>query len=510
MSPSDHAPREQHVHAPREQVEELRTVLEAHHPLIAIETIEEDRVIALLQATSEDLGIPLVTWLPHRGIITSDEDRVGVHGTDDPARALAFIDDANRESIYHLRGFEKYLDDPIVIARMKDIYRKLSRHRGAIVIAAPEITFTSDVEPLFTHIELQQPTAEEYREFMSAVLREVRQRHAVSMELSREDMSALLDQVKGLTFFEVRRILTKLLVEGGRLARADFVKIVDGKQRIIERTGVLEYFPHDHTMAHVAGLSRFKEWIRKRGAAFRDPERAAQFGLTPPRGALLLGVQGCGKSLSAKAVAGEWGMPLVRLDPSNLYQRYVGETEKSLKRALRTAETMAPIVLWIDELEKAFGTSGESDGGVSRRVLGTFLAWLQEKTARVFVLATANDVTNVPPELMRKGRFDEIFFIDLPDRTAREGVLAVHLLRRGRDPSQYDLAGLARASEGFSGAELEQVIVAALFDAFSDNVELTDGHIQDELERTIPLSVTMSERVGALRSWAHERAVLAD
>jgi SpoVK/Ycf46/Vps4 family AAA+-type ATPase len=271
---------------------------------------------------------------------------------------------------------------------------------------------------------------------------------------------------------------------------------------------VLEYFPHEHQMGDIAGLNELKEWLRKRQAAFEDPRRAKEYGLTPPKGLLLIGVQGCGKSLCAKAVASEWKLPLIRLDPSNLYNRYVGESEKNLRRAIRLAEAMAPVVLWIDEIEKSLSQE-DADGGPAQRIFGTFLAWLQDKKENVFVIATANDISKLPPELLRKGRFDEIFFVDLPDGDARRRILEIHLRRRKRDPSKFDLVRLVELTQGFSGAEIEQAVVSALYTAFSREEELDTEAIAEEIQLTKPLSVTMAERIEGLRAWASDRAVFA-
>jgi SpoVK/Ycf46/Vps4 family AAA+-type ATPase len=241
-----------------------------------------------------------------------------------------------------------------------------------------------------------------------------------------------------------------------------------------------------------------------------DPQRATQFGLTFPRGVLLIGVPGCGKSLCAKAVAMEWQLPLLRLDPSTLYNKYIGETEKNFKRAMDTAERIAPVVLWIDELEKAFAAGGSEDGGVSQRVLGTFLSWMQERTGDVFVVATANDVSRLPPEFLRKGRFDEIFFVDLPTAESRRAILEIHLKKRGKTPGAFDLDQVVSVTEQFSGAELEQVVVAALYTVFAAKQELSTEALLAEVRATRPLALTMGEKVSALREWARERTVTAN
>jgi SpoVK/Ycf46/Vps4 family AAA+-type ATPase len=309
---------------------------------------------------------------------------------------------------------------------------------------------------------------------------------------------------------EIKKLMTHAMVAGGSLDRTIFERVIEAKRAIVERTGVLEYFPTEERLEDVAGLDALKRWLAQRSVAFTHPAQANAFGLTPPRGILLLGVQGCGKSLCAKAVARAWKLPLLRFDPSRIFNKYVGQTEKNLSQAMHVAERMAPVALWIDEIEKAFSQDEGEGGGVSARLLGSFLSWMQERKECVFVVGTANDVTRLPPELLRKGRFDEIFFVDLPDREARRAIVGIHLSRRKRAPSSFDLDAIAGASEGFSGAEIEQAIVSALYDCFSRQVELTSEAVLAEMARTRPLSVTMAERVAALRSWARERAVPAD
>src|SRR5690606_7113150 len=272
---------------------------------------------------------------------------------------------------------------------------------------------------------------------------------------------------------------------------------------------LLEYYPVEESMAEVADLAGLKDWLAKRRAILAHPERAAKFGLAFPNGVLLIGVPGCGKSLCAKAVSMEWGLPLLRLDTAALYNKYIGETEKSFKRAMSVAERVGPVVLGIDEIEKAFAASGEEDGGVSQRVLGSFLSWLQDRKGDVFIVATANDVTRLPPEFLRKGRFDEIFFVDLPDAESRAAIFRIHLQKRAQDPARFDVAALAAAAEGFSGAEIEQAVVSALYTAFSAGTPLTMQLVLEELARTRPLSETMAERIAALRAWARDRTVSA-
>jgi SpoVK/Ycf46/Vps4 family AAA+-type ATPase len=336
------------------------------------------------------------------------------------------------------------------------------------------------------------------------------EREFVDVDLSREEMAGLLRSLSGLTLLEAEKILTKAMIEDHRLTAEDIGHVIEAKRVVVEREGLLEYYPVEQTLADIADLATLKSWLSKRKNVVAHPVSAGEFGLTFPRGVLLLGVPGCGKSLSAKAVAREWGLPLLKFDTSNLYNKYIGESEKNFKRAIRAAERMAPVVLWIDELEKAFAVGGTDDGGVSQRILGSFLSWMQDRKGEVFIVATANDIERLPPEFLRKGRFDEIFFVDLPDGATRREIFRLHLEARSQDPSRFDLDTLAAATNGFSGSEIEEVVVSGLYTAFSDGTSLTTASLGEAVKGTVPLSVTMGERVDALRRWARGRTVPAN
>lgn len=491
-----------------DQLRELEILVRSHHPLLTVDTVEDDRVHVLLRHTAERLDLPFFTWTQVTGLCRELPEPGQTPESGPPQKALAFIERSNLEAIFHLQGLGPYLHEPPVIARLKSIHNKYFQHRGAIVLSGQGVDFPPELKHLFTPLELEVPTPQVYHAFLKAVLQDLAQRVKVKIELSSADVSKMLATLHGLTFLEIQKIITQAVIEDGVLGRHDIDRILEAKREIIERSGVLEYFPHEGDMGDVAGLGELKAWLRKRQTAFEDPARAKEYGLTPPKGLLLIGVQGCGKSLCAKAVAAEWKLPLIRLDPSNLYNRYVGESEKNLKRAIRLAEAMAPVVLWIDEIEKSL-SQDDADGGPGQRIFGTFLAWLQDKKENVFVIATANDISKLPPELMRKGRFDEIFFVDLPDSDARRRILEIHLERRSRDVSKFDLMRLVDLTDGFSGAEIEQAVVSALYTAFSREEELSTETIAEEIEITKPLSVTMAERIDSLRAWAQDRAVFA-
>ena len=490
-----------------DQVRDLELLLKAHHPLFIVETVEEERLETLLAYVADRLGLPFYVWAAHRGL--SLDGGAPIAGTEDPLRCLATIDQSKREALYHLRGFLPFLEKSEAEALIKDLYQALFEHRGAIVLSSASETLPPSLGPLFTPVDLGMPTDHAYHQFVSAVLRDLKKRIDVEVTLTGEEVATLLQSLRGLTFFEVKKVITQAVIEDGRFNRDDLPRILEAKRQAIRRSGVLDYYPVEESLSDVAGLDSLKRWLQKRKLAFREPQRAERFGLSPPKGLLLLGVQGCGKSLCAKAVASEWGLPLIRLDPSTLYNKYYGESEKNLRRAMKTAESMAPIVLWIDEIEKAFGGQDGPDGGPSQRIFGTFLTWLNDKVASVFVIATANDVSKLPPELLRKGRFDEIFFVDLPSEEVRQRIFGVHLRRRRRDPADFDIAALSARTEGFSGAEIEQVVISALYTAFSAGGDLDDASLLREIDQTRPLSVTMAERIESLRTWAQDRAVPA-
>ena len=491
-----------------DQLRELEILIRAHHPMLLVDTVEENRLHTLLEHAAERIGLPLFSWDQSDGLRRELPEPGQTPESGPPHKALSFIERSDLEAIFHMRGLGPYLHEPAVVARLKNIHEKFFGHRGALVVSGTSLDVPPALEHLFTPLDLHVPSSEAYHRFVQAVLRDLANRLQVRVQLSSVDVSKLLAALHGLTFFEVQKIITQAVVEDGVLGPHDIERVLQAKRQIIERSGVLEYFPHEHDMGDIAGLQHLKYWLRKRQAAFEDPRRAEEYGLSPPKGLLLIGVQGCGKSLCAKAVAAEWKLPLIRLDPSNLYNRYVGETEKNLRRAIKLAEKMAPVVLWIDEIEKALSQE-DTQGGPAQRIFGTFLAWLQDKKESVFVIATANDISKLPPELMRKGRFDEIFFVDLPDVEARTRIFEIHLEKRKRDPVRFDIARLVALTDGFSGAEIEQAVVSSLYTAFSREEDLTTEALVEEIGLTKPLSVTMAERIATLRDWAKNRAVFA-
>ncbi len=493
----------------KDPLKDLELLLRSHYGLIYLDTVEEERAEGLLRHLADAVGIPFFTWTRSRGLVRSGGEPL--YDSKDPVKAVRNIEAAHQDALYHLQGMMRSLGtQELLQAHLRDAAKALERLEGTIVITGDGADLPATLKEIAAVVTLPGPTDQELRDMIGRIVRDMSRRQPIEVSLSRDETNSLVKALSGLTLMEADKILTKAIVEDGQLGPEDIRRVIDAKREVVEREGLLEYTPTEATMAEIADLKTLKAWLAKRTAVVKSPEQAERFGLDFPRGVLLLGVPGCGKSLSAKAVASEWGLPLLKLDPSNLYNKYIGESESNFKRAMQAAERMAPVVLWIDELEKAFAAGGSEDGGVSQRILGSFLTWMQDRSHNVFIVATANDVQRLPPELLRKGRFDEIFFVDLPDEATRADVYRIHIGSRGHDPSTFDLAALASASDGFSGSEIQQVVVSGLYTAFASQAALTTDALLVEVRQTRPLSVTMAERVDAMRSWAQGRTVRAN
>jgi SpoVK/Ycf46/Vps4 family AAA+-type ATPase len=488
---------------------DLEILVRSHYPIICIETVEEKRAEEVVARVADRLFLPLFLWTATEGLRRKEEKKA-IYQTRGALNALNFIERSTLDGIYLFKDLHRYLDDPLVARKLRDLCRAFRTRERSIILTAPSLTLPPEIEREVARYELSLPGREELKTLVREVVHRIASREKISVQIEGKAGTDLLNNLTGLTLPEAERALYRVILENGRLDAEDLPELLEIKKEKVEQSGVLEFIPWEASLNSVGGMAKLKEWLKIRKGAFS--ERAEQFGLTSPKGILLLGVQGCGKSLMAKAVAQEWGLPLLKLDAARLYNKYMGETEKSLQRAIQLAESMAPDVLWIDEIEKAFAGTGstDADGGVSTRVLGTFLSWLQEKRSTVFVAATSNDISQLPPELLRKGRLDEIFFVDLPNAEARKEIFTVHLRHKKRDPADYDLSALVAASAGFSGAEIEQAIVSALYAAFSGKRVLTTETILQELKNTYPLSVVMKEKINHLREWAKGRTVPAD
>jgi len=507
--------------APKDRETELEVLIRARYPLIYLLSWEERRVEALLRRVAEKRRKRLFTWTVTEGIVAIDTVRPTPvdPGATSPLKALEYIAHSRDAAIFVLKDLHLFIQDTrlletiSIIRKLRDMVSPLKKSEKTIILLSPVLRYPVELEKDITILDYSLPTRDELSDALDLIVRSVRSRgdlqnaRPVHIELDEATRDRVLNAAQGLTASEAENVFAKSLVETRRL---DLDVIVSEKKQLILKSRVLEYFDAVDDIAYVGGMVDLKTWLRKRALAFS--ERARRFGLPEPRGLLLLGVQGCGKSLIAKSIASLWKLPLLRLDMGKVFSEMVGSSEENIRVALRLAESVSPCVLWLDELEKAMSgleSSNRSDAGTAARVFGTFLVWMQEKTVPAFVVATSNNISNLPPELLRKGRFDEIFFIDLPSPEERYEILAIHLARRHRDPMRFDLDRLSKEVEGFSGAEIEQVIISALYDAFEAERELTDEDLLCNVRQTVPLSRTMEEHITALRNWARTHARLA-
>ncbi len=493
----------------RDVVEDVTLLVRTRHPVVRIETADEAFALDVIRRVARALGLPLLAWNVADGMTSLDPPgRKPIDRTGAVVGALNHLRAEKPTALTVLLGAGRFLQDAIAARLLRQVAEESAGRLATVFLIDPEgFELPTELAPVTVPCELGLPGADELRALVAESLEALRKVRPITVDVSDEDAARFVDHLRGLTRLEARRLVSRCLLDDDRLTREDLDKVVREKRERLQETGVVEFIGTDEG-APVGGMENLSRWLTLRKSALAPEARA--FGLDAPRGLLLLGVQGCGKSLAARATAQLWSLPLLRLDVGALYDKYIGETERQLRQALSVATAMAPCVLWIDEIEKAFGAQGGNDGGVSSRMFGALLTWLQDHREPVFVVGTANDISALPPELMRKGRFDEIFFVDLPDAEARAQIASIHLKRRKRDPAGFDLAAIATACEGFSGAEIEQAVVSGLYRAFAEKRELTTADVLDEAKRTRPLSVTAAERIEALRAWAKTRCVPAD
>jgi len=489
-------------------VHELKTLVLSRHPAIVIETAEEERADALLAAVAADTRLTVFRWTITQGLV-GQSNTPGVYGTQDPARMLAAISELAVEGLYVLKDFSTHLAKAEVSRAFRELLElfEAPTRLATVVLVDAEVDLPAEVESQVVRYELRLPDRDEYRAAMAAVIEWLHLNGRAEVSLTSADYERFAGALSGLTLNQARQTLAQVAIEDGHLTSDDMDRIVDLKARVVRNDSLLEYFPVADNAFQLGGFAGLQRWLDRARLAFGP--QAAQLNLQAPKGVMIVGVQGCGKSLAAKVIAREWQLPLVKLDAGRLYDKYVGESEKNLRHALATAESMSPVVLWIDEIEKGMAPSGgnDADGGLSLRLFGSFLTWLQEKRDDVFVVATANDLSALPPELLRKGRFDEIFFVDLPDAAERETILRIHLALRKQDPVHLDLGRIAVAADGFSGAELEQVVIVSLLRTLQEHRPLDTQLLLDELAATVPLSVSRREDVERLRAMARDRFV---
>jgi AAA+ superfamily predicted ATPase len=468
---------------------ELAVLSRSGYGLVYLVTHEEARALRLLQQAADASKKGLARWSSATGFDDA-------HTT--PEAALEQIAATDAPMLFVLLDFHPYLERPELVRALRERVEVAVTRRQSVVIVAPVVALPPDLEKDAAIVDLPLPRDVELVELLDEVARSERVALDDAQVTERAVRAAL-----GLSLNQAARVFRKVLVLRKGLGEDDLKLIVDEKKAVLRRSDALEFHELGESLEDVGGLGEVKRWLAARTAAFGDEAR--RFGLPPPKGLLLLGIQGCGKSLSAKAVAALWKFPLLRLDLGAVFGATQGSPEASIREAIKISESLAPVVLWVDEIEKGF--AGSSEGAESARVLGSFITWLAEKKAEVFVVATANDVSGLPPELLRRGRFDEVFFVDLPNQHERLEVLRIHLRRRGRDPDAFrGLNGVAKAAEYFSGAELEQVVISALYHAFAHKRELEEEDLKLAVKHVVPLYRTYEEKIKGLREWARTRA----
>lgn len=491
---------------------DLDLILRSRTPIIVIESQDERRMLELLQsiamARASDAYAPLFRWTITDGLQRLDISLEPQAINSEPTDVLRHIRAVRKPGIYALLDFHPFLEDPVHVRLLKDICiqgRDLNRQ---IVLISHKVKVPSELENFCARFDMALPSEDE----RSQIIRKVAKAYAQEnpgrrVKVDPKAHELLIRNLAGLTWSDTERLARNAIHVDGAITHSDLPDVMQAKYELLNRGGALQFEYDTARFNDIGGMSRLRTWLQQRRPVFRGDEAAAH--LDAPKGILLLGVQGCGKSLAAKATAGVFGVPLLRLDFGTVYDKYHGETERKLRESLKTSDVMAPCVLWIDEIEKGIaGRGGET--GTTQRVLGTFLTWMAERKSRVFVVATANEISELPPELVRKGRFDEIFFVDLPRREVRTAILSIHLTSRQQPLGEFDLEILGDATEGFSGAEIEQAIVSSLYAAHAKQEALNTRHILSEIEQTRPLSVVMAERISAMRQWAQGRTVSCD
>ena len=544
------------MNSPATSLERLKVLINSSTPIVVMETVEEMRALSLVRMACSQLSLPVFEWTIADGLVRSGsgaaapqpivyprpETRMGalpqgnseadrlmravlsqagndagasprtaMYNTTDPVQALANLETMTIEAVFVLKDFHRHMDNPVVVRRLRDVGQKFSANRRTLVLTAPAIEMPPELASLVEFLDLPLPDRDRLREIIRETYTRMASTHTLKLQLDASGVDAMAANLRGLTEEAAERAISQTVVGHLALSPDCVTDVLDAKKALLKRSEMLEFVDSTDTMASVGGLDNLKRWLQQRRGAWEDG--ALKFGLDPPKGVIILGVQGCGKSLCARAVAGEWKLPLVKFDTAAVYDKFIGETEKRIQKVFRVAEGLAPCVLWIDELEKVFAGSGpdsaSADAGVSSRLLASFLSWMQERKPAVFVAATCNNVTVLPPELIRKGRFDELFFVDLPSAAERKQIFSIQLTKRKRNPAAYDLAQVTAAAQGFSGAEIESAVQTALYAAFARRQELTTEDLLTALSSTVPLSVTRAEEIAQLRAWAKDRAVWA-
>ena len=490
------------------EMSELAALIRGGAPLIVIESHDEPHALALFGELRRSLQRPLFKWTAAQGLKWVERDQPLAGQFKEIEAALEHIRQRRDRGIYLLMDFHPYLQDPVTVRQIREMARPGEGvQERTLVMVSPELKLPRELEAVARRFQLHPPDRSSLANMVRAEAQRWAQQRGIASRSACEDtLQRLVNNLEGLSMKDARRLARNAIQDDGVVDESDLPEVMQAKFELLNPGGILGFEMETARFSQVAGMPRLKRWLEIRASVFNAAEPPP--GLDVPKGMLLLGVQGCGKSLAARAAAGLFGVPLLHLDFGALFNRFHGESERNLRESLRAAELMAPCVLWMDEIEKGLSVS-DTDGGTSRRMLGTLLTWMAERKSRVFIAATANDISLLPPELVRKGRFDEIFFVDLPDQATREEVLSIHLSRRQLKPQLYPIDQLAAATDGFSGAELEHLVVAGLYAAHAEGEPLTTEHLKAEITQTRPLSVLMAEPIAELRHWASSRAVPA-
>jgi ATP-dependent 26S proteasome regulatory subunit len=515
----------------------LKILIDSSTPIVVVETVEEVHAVRLVRAACASLNLAAFEWsiasglsrcgndagnaLLAEGTVYAGPSGTGHDSTDmaakaiynsrEPVQVLGNLEGISVDAAFILKDFHRHMDDPVVVRRLRDVGQKFSQNRRTVVITAPSIVIPPELASLVEFLRLPLPDRQRLRQIIDEMIVRVGKTRTLRRNLDSAGLDAMANNLRGLSEEEAERAVSQALVTRYGLTPEIVTDVLEAKKELLRRSEMLDFVEVSDTLSAVGGLENLKTWLAERQGTWEDAAR--EFGLEPPRGVIILGVQGCGKSMCARAIAGEWKIPLVKFDTAAIFDKYIGETEKRIQKVFQVAEGLAPCVLWIDELEKVFAGSGSdsasSDAGVSSRLLGAFLSWMQDRKAPVFVAATCNNVSALPPELIRKGRFDELFFVDLPNPAERKQIFAIQLTKRKRNPLDFDLDLVAATARGYSGAEIEASIQAALYAAFSSRRALTTQSLVQALQATVPLSTTRAEEIEALRDWAGKRAVPA-
>ncbi len=491
--------------------ERFKQLVEGGDSCISIVTYEERCALDTIRHTALDLKRSLWVWSVGGGVKEGFlADSPYIADTETPTAGLHYLAETEQDSICVVLDLAEHLKASSVLRALRDLIDRFEQLGNTLVMLDCNDKLPEVVKSYTKLFEISFPSKQELIEIVRKTLLRFHRKTPIEIGITKKGLDTIVRNLRGLTRRQAERVITDTLIEDRRFDDNDINRVIASKRGMIQRGGLLEFVETPLYLSEIGGMRRLKKWLNQRKGAFSSEAR--EFGLESPRGVLMLGVQGAGKSLCAKAIATAWHQPLLRLDPGSLYASFIGESERNLRDALRQTEMMSPVVLWIDEIEKAFASaaSRSADGGLSQRMFGSLLTWMQEHQAPVFVVATANDIGALPPELLRKGRFDEIFFVDLPSQKVRREIFTIHLQKRNRDAGKFDMGALAKASAGYSGSEIEQAVVSALHEAYSEKAGLSTERILSVLRNSPPISVTLAERVQSLRDWAQDRCVPAD